>query len=89
VSLVFIEQVFMGIAITLKEYFNNAIIHYNTVKHRRALTLLNASCSAHLPAEEVAKAVVLQNKEGDYPMASVPANSRLSLTAVNNLTGKH
>lgn len=79
----------MGIAITLKEYFTNEKIHYDTVKHRRALTLFNSSCSAHLPAEKVAKAVVLQNEEGDYLMASVPANSRLSLTGVDALTGKH
>jgi Ala-tRNA(Pro) deacylase len=85
----FFEEVFMGIAITLKEYFTNEKIHYDTVKHQRALTLFNSSRSAHLPAQEVAKAVVLQNEEGDYLMASVPANSRLSLIGVNNLTGKH
>ncbi|PKH04147.1 deacylase [Psychromonas sp. MB-3u-54] len=79
----------MGIAITLKAYFTNEKIHYDTVKHRRALTLLNSSRSAHLPAQEVAKAVLLQDDEGDYLMASVPANSRLSLIGVNNLTGKH
>ncbi|ABM04545.1 YbaK/prolyl-tRNA synthetase associated region [Psychromonas ingrahamii 37] len=58
-------------------------------KHRRALTLLDSSRSAHLSAHEVTKVVVLQNEEGDYLMASVPANSRLSLIGVNNLTGKH
>lgn len=79
----------MAIAMTLKEYFSNEKIHYDMVKHRRALTLLDSSRSAHLPAEEVAKAVVLQNEDGDYLMASVPANSRLSLTNVNNITGKH
>lgn len=79
----------MAIAITLKEYLANEKIHYDTIKHRRALTLLDSSRSAHLPAEKVAKAVILQSEEGDYLMASLPANSRLSLTDVNELTGKH
>jgi len=79
----------MAIAITLKEYFANESIHYETIKHHRALTLLDSSRSAHLPAEKVAKAVVLQSEDGDYLMATLPANSHLSLTDVNKLTGKH
>ena len=79
----------MAIAITLKEYFANQDIHYETIKHRRALTLLDSSRAAHLPAENVAKAVILQSEDNDYLMASLPANSHLSLTDVNKLTGKN
>ena len=79
----------MAIAITLKEYLANEKIHYDTIKHHKALTLLDSARSAHLPAEKVAKAVVLQSEDGDYLMASLPANSHLSLTDVNALTGKH
>ncbi len=79
----------MAVAITLEEYFTAEEIQYDIIKHRRALTLLDAARSAHLPAEQVAKAVILENGEGDYLMAVVPANSHLSLTAVNQLTGKH
>jgi len=79
----------MGIAITLKEYFDKQNIHYDTVKHRCTFTALDSSRTAHIPAKEVAKAIVLQSDDGDYLMASVPANSRLSLTDVNDITGKH
>lgn len=79
----------MGIAITLKAYFDNQDIHYDTVNHRRTSTALDSSRAAHVPAENVAKAVVLQSDDGDYLMASLPANSRLSLTDVNDVTGKH
>lgn len=79
----------MAIAITLEEYLSGKEIHYDTIKHHRALTLLDSSRSAHLPAEKVAKAVILQSEDGDYLMASLPANSHLSLTSVNELTGKH
>jgi Ala-tRNA(Pro) deacylase len=79
----------MGIAITLKEYFDNQNIHYDTVQHRRTSTALDSSRAAHIPAQEVAKAVVLQSDDGDYLMASVPADSHLSLRDVNEVTGKH
>lgn len=78
----------MAIAITLKEYFEHENIHYDTIKHRRSLSSLDSSRAAHLPAEKVAKAVVLQNEDGDYLMASLPVNSHVSLTDVNDLTGK-
>lgn len=79
----------MAIAMTLKEYFENEDIHYDIIKHRKAFSSLDSSRTAHLPAEKVAKAVVLQNDEGDYLMASLPANSHVSLTEINELTGKH
>jgi len=79
----------MAIAITLKEYFDHEHIHYDTIKHRRAFTSLDSSRSAHLPAGNVAKAVVLESVTGDYLMASLPANSRLSLTDVNDIMGKY
>ncbi|WP_232784166.1 YbaK/EbsC family protein [Moritella sp. Urea-trap-13] len=79
----------MAIAITLKEYFEHENIHYDTIKHRRAFTSLDSSRTAHLPAGNVAKAVVLESVTGDYLMASLPANSRVSLTDVNDIMGKY
>ena len=79
----------MAIAITLKEYFEHEDIHYDTIKHRRAFTSLDSSRSAHLPAGNVAKAVVLESVTGDYLMASLPANSRVSLTDVSDIMGKY
>jgi Ala-tRNA(Pro) deacylase len=86
---VFFEEEVMAIAITLEEYFAGEKIHYDTIEHHRALTTLDSSRSAHLPAGKVAKAVILENEDGDYLMASLPANFHLSLTNVNQLTGKH
>ena len=78
----------MGMAITLKAYFAKQNIHYDTIKHRATMTALDSSRAAHVSAGKVAKAVVLQSNEGDYLMASLPANSRLSLIDVNDFTGK-
>lgn len=78
----------MAIAITLKEYFDNNHTQYNFITHRTTKTALDSSRTAHLPAEKVSKAVMLESKHGDYLMACVPANSRLSLSQVQQITGK-
>ncbi|WP_281557973.1 YbaK/EbsC family protein [Thalassomonas sp. RHCl1] len=79
----------MAIAITLKEYLDKNNTHYDFIKHRTTVTALDSSRAAHLPAKQVSKAVILESDNGDYLMASLPANSRLSLTEVNNITGQH
>lgn len=79
----------MAIAITLKEYFDKNQTQYDFIKHRSTTAALDSSRAAHLPAEKVSKAVILESENGDYLMASLPANSRLSLTEVQNITGIH
>ena len=79
----------MAIAITLKEYFDKSKTQYDFIKHRSTAAALDSSRAAHLPAEKVSKAVMLESENGDYLMASLPANSRLSLTEVQNITGMH
>jgi len=79
----------MAISITLKEFFEDHNISYDAIKHRATATALDSCRSAHLPAEKVGKAVVLEGQDGSYLMASLPANKRLSLNEVYNLTGQH
>ncbi|WP_299797200.1 aminoacyl-tRNA deacylase [uncultured Shewanella sp.] len=79
----------MAIAITLNEYLDNHNVHYENIGHRQTQTSLDSSRSAHLPAARVSKAVVLQDDDGEYLMASLPANKRLSLPEVGNLMGKN
>ena len=77
----------MAIAITLKEFFDENKTHYDSIIHRSTAAALDSSRTAHLPADKVSKAVILENENGDYLMASLPANSRLSLKEVYNVTG--
>lgn len=79
----------MAIAITLNEYLDKEHVHFEHVEHRRTQTSLDSSRSAHLPAARVSKAVVLQDDDGEYLMASLPANKRVSLAEVDNLMGKN
>ncbi|WP_040439780.1 aminoacyl-tRNA deacylase [Algicola sagamiensis] len=79
----------MAIAITLEEYFSNNKIDYELIKHRHTNTAFNSAAAAHVPSEQVSKAVILGNSKNEYLMAIVPANRRLLLESVNKMMGEH
>ena len=78
----------MAITITLNEYLSQHNIDYELIKHRHTTSSLDSSCSAHLPTAQVAKAVILQSKDGEYLMATLPADHQLSISDVNKVMGK-
>lgn len=78
----------MAISITLNEYLTQHNIDYELIKHRHTTSSLDSSFSAHLPTSHVAKAVILQSKDGEYLMATLPAGHRLALEDVNKVMGK-
>lgn len=78
----------MAIAITVNEYLSKHDVNYELVEHRHTRSSLDSSCSARIPTEQVAKAVILENDDGEYLMASLPVDHRLALNQVNELTGK-
>lgn len=78
----------MAISITLNEYLSQHDIDYELIRHRRTSSALDSSLSAHLPTTQVAKAVILQSREGEYLMATLPADHQLSIDDVNTTMGK-
>ncbi len=78
----------MAIAITLKDYLSNNHIEYDVVSHRHTDNAFNSATASHLPTAQVAKAVVLKNREDKYLMAVLPANRKLALEELNRITGK-
>ncbi len=77
----------MAIAITLKEYLSDNHIEYEVVKHRHTDNSFNTAVAAHVPSDEVAKAIILKSLEGKFLMAVVPASRKLSLDELNRVTG--
>ena len=76
----------MGIAITLEEYCADHHINYEVIRHRRTETSLDSSNAAHIPPENLSKAVILQDSNGDYLMAAVSSRRHVSLDRINKLT---
>ncbi|MPY26264.1 YbaK/EbsC family protein [Shewanella psychropiezotolerans] len=78
----------MGIAITLASFLNHNRVDYSIVKHRKTLSSLDSSASAHLPSAQVIKAVLLVNGEGDYMLAGIGSGHRLSILKVSEVMGE-
>jgi len=63
---------------TLKDYLDNAGVHYDLVEHPYAVTSLHVASEAHVSGENLAKAVVLRDGDG-YILAVVPAKHKVQL----------
>ena len=78
----------MAIAITLKDYLETEGVRYDLIEHPYTVTSMRAASEAHVPCEELAKAVVLHDGEG-YIMAVVPATHHIQLGKLRKQYRRH
>jgi len=78
----------MAIAITLKSYLEDQHVDYDVIEHARSYSAQESAHSAHIPAHQVAKAVVLEDANG-YVVSIMPASNRLDLEWVNESLGRN
>lgn len=71
----------MNIATRLKQYLDSTGISYECVHHARTSTTLAAAREAQVPADDVAKCVLLGDDRG-YLLAILPASHRLDLDEI-------
>lgn len=72
----------MAIAMTLKSYLDGHGVQYDTVEHPYTESAMDSAKSAHVPAHQLAKAVVLEDDTG-YIVSVLPSNNHLNLAWVN------
>ena len=72
----------MAIAKTLISYLKDRGIDYEMIEHAHTPTAAASAHAAHLPAHQVAKAVVLKD-DGGYVVSVLPANHSLEIGWVN------
>jgi Ala-tRNA(Pro) deacylase len=72
----------MAIAQTLKSYLDSHGIHFAMVEHVHTESAIDSAKSAHVPAHQLAKAVVLKDDDG-YIVSVLPSSNRLNLGWVN------
>lgn len=72
----------MAIAKTLINYLKERGIDYDLVAHDHTATAEASAHAAHVPAHQVAKAVVLRDESG-YVISVLPANHSLEIDWVN------
>jgi Ala-tRNA(Pro) deacylase len=72
----------MAIATTLINYLKEREVDYDLVEHEHTATARASARAAHVPAHQVAKAVVLRDDSG-YVVSVLPANHSLEIGWVN------
>ena len=70
----------------LKEFLENEGIRYVTISHSTAYTAQEVAECAHIPGKEMAKTVMIQI-DGDLAMAVLPANRKVVLQDLRDITG--
>ena len=78
----------MAIAKTLINYLKERGIDFEEVEHDHTSTAEASAHAAHVPAHQVAKAVVLRDGDG-YVVSVLPANHSLEIGWVNNELGRN
>lgn len=68
----------MGIALTLQQYLDDQSVDYDVMVHERTATASETAEASHVPAECLAKAVVL-SREGGFLIAVVPSTCKVQL----------
>jgi Ala-tRNA(Pro) deacylase len=72
----------MAIARRLQWYLDAKGVHYYVLPHAHSSSSLETARQAHVPADRLAKAVLLEDERG-YVMAILPASHRIDLARLN------
>jgi len=78
----------MAISLTLLEYLEWEGVDYELLHHEPAFDSLHTAEAAHVPGDQLAKCVVLEDENG-YLMAVIPATHELELDALNRQLGRN
>ena len=75
----------MLVAPHVEKYLNKTHAHYEVIHHAYTTSAYDSARSMHIPAKNVAKAILLRDmNDGKYVVAVIPANHKIVLLAVNN-----
>jgi Ala-tRNA(Pro) deacylase len=74
----------MAIAITLKEYLADQELDYTVLKHTHTSASKATAQAAHIPDRLLVKSVMLEDENGRYLLAVVPANYMVNLGKLHN-----
>lgn len=73
----------MPIAASVWDYLSHQGVRYDTVIHANTHDSAHSAQAAHVPGDQVAKCVLLEDENG-YLMAVLPASHKLDLQAVRD-----
>jgi len=77
----------MTVAVTVKEFLEEQGVDYEVVSHARTGSALRTAEAAHVPGDQLVKAVLLGDASG-YLLALLPATHRLAIERIRSQTGR-
>lgn len=78
----------MAISICLKDYLDASGVHYDVLTHPQTRTSSQTAREAHIPGEQLAKTVILEDENG-YFMAVIPSTNRVDLGGLHHKLHRH
>jgi Ala-tRNA(Pro) deacylase len=69
----------MAISTRLYDYLNTNDIKFDTIAHNPTFNSVSTAIAVAIPPQQVAKAVILQDHEGRFLMAVLPASHKLNM----------
>ena len=73
----------MAISRCLKEYLDTCGVDYDVVTHRQTRTSAQTAREVHIPGDQMAKTVILEDDIG-YFMAVIPSTHRVDLSGLHH-----
>mgnify|MGYP001822544872 FL=1 len=74
----------MNMATKVEGFLQQSGLEYDTLTHEHSHSSLHTAHAAHIPEEQLAKSVILEDDLG-YVMAVIPASSHVKLRELNKL----
>lgn len=78
----------MSIAPQLRQYLDEAKADYDVIEHRPTQSSLASARSSEIPAERLAKAVLLSTEEDDHLLAVLPSDRKVELSELRVELGR-
>ena len=77
----------MGMSMTLRDFLDVTATPYEVVRHPRTSTSMETAAAAHVPGDQLAKSVLVEDAHG-YLVAVVPSTHHVELTELGSLLGR-
>ncbi len=79
----------MAVALSLLQYLETADVDYELIHHPHSHSSIDTAKSSHVSGRQLAKGVVVEDTEGNYLLAVIPANRHLDLTSLHHQLDRH
>ena len=78
----------MSIAPQLRQFLDESRAEYDVVEHRPTKSAMETARSCDIPAERLAKAVLLDTADDDHLLAVLPSDRRVELSELRTELGR-